>query len=65
MIPEIEGLAKSLANKSMETMFPFLASFLRGLGGNFSDRILSQNITESIIKLVIPDYDSFRGWMIL
>ena len=26
MIPEIEDLAKSSANKSLETMFPFLAS---------------------------------------
>ena len=62
MIPEIEDLAKSSANKSLETTFPFLASFLRGLGGKFSDRILSQNITESIIKLVIPEYNSFSGW---
>ena len=35
MIPEIEDLAKSSAKKSLETIFPFLASFLRGLGGKF------------------------------
>ena len=38
MIPEIEDLAKSSAKKSLETMFPFLASFLRGLGGKFMDK---------------------------
>ena len=62
LIPEIEDLAKSSSNKSLETMFPFVASFLRGLGGKFMDKVLSQNITESIIKLVIPDYNSFTGW---
>ena len=62
MIPEIEDLAKSSAKKSLETMFPFLASFLRGLGGKFMDKVLRQNITESIIKVVIPEYNSFTGW---
>ena len=62
MIPEIEDLAKSSAKKSLETKSPFLASFLRGLGGKFMDKVLCQNITESIIKLVIPEYNSFTGW---
>ena len=62
MIPEIEDLAKSSAKKSLETIFPFLASFLRGLGGKFMDEVLCQNITESIIKVVIPEYNSFTGW---
>ena len=53
---------KNHQSKFSTTTFPFLASFLRGLGGKFSDRILSQNITESIIQLVIPEYNSFSGW---
>ena len=62
MIPEIEDLAKLSVNNSLEIMFPFITSFLRGLGGKFLDKVLAQNITESIIKLVIPEYNSFTGW---
>ena len=61
-IPDIETLAESSLKPNLEALFPFLSSFLSGLGGPLSNKILTQSIIESIRKLVEPDYNSLIGW---
>ena len=61
-IPEIVDLANVSVNSDSEMKYPFISSFLSGLGGPLMDKNLSQNLMESIIKLVVPEYNSFLGW---
>ena len=61
-IPEIDDLANISVNSETDNQYPFISSFLSGLGGPLMDKNLSQNIIESIIKLVVPEYNSFLGW---
>jgi hypothetical protein len=48
--------------KNLETDCPFISSLLSGLGGPLLNRNLAGNIFESIIKLVLPEYNSLTGW---
>ena len=61
-VPEIGDLANVSAKNNQGMLFPFITSFLKGLGGDLTDKILTQNIIESIIKLVLPEYNSYIGW---
>ena len=60
--PDIAVLADCSNKSEIGAEYPFLSSFLDGLGGSFVNRNLVKSIIESIIRLVIPDYNSLIGW---
>ena len=63
--PEIEELSKFLTKLNTENKYPFLFSLLSGLGGPMLNQNLAWNILESILKLVLPNYNSLIGWRVL
>ena len=60
--PDIADLADCSITSELGAKYSFLSSFLDGLGGPLVNRHLVRNIIESIIRLVIPDYNSLIGW---
>ena len=60
--PDIEDLANISTKSNKSEKCSFLSSFLSGLGGPLVNRNLARNICESILKLVLPDYNSLIGW---
>ena len=60
--PEIEELSQCLTKSNTENKYPFLFSLLSGLGGPMLNQNLAWNILESILKLVLPNYNSLIGW---
>ena len=60
--PDIEDLDGILSLRKHDSKFPFLCSFLQGLGGPLFDQKLARIVIEAIRILASPDYTSLIGW---
>ena len=60
--PNIQDLAEVSIKTNYGGQLSLLCSFLSGLAGDFVNRNLTSSIIKSMIKLVLPDYNSLIGW---